>query len=106
MYSLLITALFETLDINNKMKKNPDWNYGIITCKDAQEQQSIYSKLHDKEHKSLILSVELMEPIVARVVKPRLENINDTRTPTERLNDQVTPLWRLSYVLPLPFNQK
>jgi hypothetical protein len=57
-----------------------------------------FEKLLGADHKGKELEVDILPPVRIRVAKARVEDPNDTRSPEDRLNDQVTPLWRLSYV--------
>lgn len=94
-------SLLESKGINEKLKKNPDWNHGFITFCTKDEQQDALGKLENLVYKNTSVQVEALEPSSARVIKDRPANTleDDTRPQSERLKDQVTPLWRLSYVL-------
>ncbi|KAI9255623.1 S-adenosyl-L-methionine-dependent methyltransferase [Phascolomyces articulosus] len=66
------------------MSKAPKWDYGIINAsvKAKDEYNKRMEKLHNKKNGR-------------KAQKPGAED--DTRTPAEKLADQVTPLYKLSY---------
>ncbi|RKP04682.1 hypothetical protein THASP1DRAFT_33519 [Thamnocephalis sphaerospora] len=86
-----------------RVNKAPKWDYAYITLKDAATMEACRSKLEGAVMKSNTLHVGDVDTeardktFERRRDQRRAEEENDTRTPAERLADQVTPLHKLPY---------
>ncbi|KAG2226720.1 hypothetical protein INT45_001067 [Circinella minor] len=93
------------------MSKSPKWDYGIITASSEEEALDMMKKLENAKFKGKLLkSVHIRE--AKEDYEKRMEKAHnrknggrkaqkqaeeDTRTPAEKLADQVTPLYKLPY---------
>ncbi|KAL1924971.1 uncharacterized protein VTP21DRAFT_4625 [Calcarisporiella thermophila] len=90
---------------NVKLNKAPKWDYAFLTFQNEQEQKVAIEKLKDAVMKKNTLQVEVANMSAEeraatfdkRATKKHAELEADTRTPSEKLADQVTPLHKLSY---------
>lgn len=107
-----VKKLCKALDIQNmKVKKAPKWTHAFLTFASEAEQMSAMEKLRGQVWKKQEIQVRAEEPQVARPAFVRREVNNadrpeDLRTPTEKLADQVTPLWRKTYQEQLEMKQQ
>ncbi|KAI9494021.1 S-adenosyl-L-methionine-dependent methyltransferase [Zychaea mexicana] len=95
----------------NSMSKNPKWDYGIINASSEEEALDMMKKLENAKFKGKELKAshirELKGDYTKRMeknhrmrggkVQKEKEAENDTRTPAEKLADQVTPLHKVPY---------
>ncbi|KAI8990114.1 hypothetical protein BDB01DRAFT_833139 [Pilobolus umbonatus] len=88
-----------------KVKKAPKWDYAYLMFETEAAAQMAATKLNGVEFKKKILSTEIT-PISQQSMRSYYENKHkntvtaedtETRTPAERLADQVTPLHKLNY---------
>ncbi|CEI96020.1 hypothetical protein RMCBS344292_10191 [Rhizopus microsporus] len=85
----------------HKFKKAPMWEYAYLNFETAEEAKVALEKLNGKEFKKRLLSTEYAK-VSEKQFRDRFKanktiEQEDTRTPAQRLADQVTPLHKLSY---------
>ncbi|KAI8823125.1 S-adenosyl-L-methionine-dependent methyltransferase, partial [Fimicolochytrium jonesii] len=92
----------------DQCKKAPTWNYCFLAFETEEARKDAMEKLQGKPMKDKELEVSFvnlqeregmrdMKGKSQRDVAAGREDANDTRTPEERIADQVSPLWRQSY---------
>ncbi|KAI8085810.1 S-adenosyl-L-methionine-dependent methyltransferase [Gilbertella persicaria] len=93
----------------NRIKKAPEWNYAFITVNSEAEALQCVEIFNQAEFKHRKLKgeyiVQTEQEHRDRFQKPKKKknrnqpefDENDTRTPAEKLADQVTPFWRMPY---------
>eukprot|EP00128_Syssomonas_multiformis_P007275 Colp12_sorted_trinity150504_noHs@33883 len=98
-----------------KVKKINKWNYGFVTFRSEEAVQHAMETLQGAKFKGCVLRVSraaaVQDPYLKRKreegdagegkegsgKKAKTEAEQDSRSPEERLQDAVTPLWRLEY---------
>ncbi|KAG0168509.1 tRNA methyltransferase 2, partial [Apophysomyces sp. BC1034] len=89
-----------------RFKKAPKWDYAFITCDTEEEAREVIKKLDNYEFKKRVLKAEYFG-VSKKAHSERFqkkkdgeqqgEEVEDPRTPAERLADQVTPFHKLAY---------
>ncbi|KAI8912169.1 S-adenosyl-L-methionine-dependent methyltransferase [Powellomyces hirtus] len=103
-----ILKLCKKLEINNveNCKKAPKWEYAFLMFKTEEDRTDAIKKLNGQEYKKKILEVTHanevqragMQGMQGRAQRDvAADGKDDGRTPAERLADQITPLWKISY---------
>ncbi|KAI8878141.1 S-adenosyl-L-methionine-dependent methyltransferase [Backusella circina FSU 941] len=101
-----VKKLFQSLELH-KFKKAPKWDYAYMNFETEEAAKQAISKIEGIEFKKRVLTTEYNK-ISEQVFRSRFEakkkksvsshiEMVDERTPAERLADQVTPLYQLSY---------
>ncbi|KAK4520834.1 uncharacterized protein ATC70_006715 [Mucor velutinosus] len=89
----------------HKFKKAPKWEYAFLNCETEEAARLAMSKLEGVEFKKKTLVTEYSK-VSEKAFRSRFETKKkkaediveiDTRTPTEKLADQVTPLYKVPY---------
>ncbi|KAI8054535.1 S-adenosyl-L-methionine-dependent methyltransferase [Syncephalis plumigaleata] len=86
-----------------RVNKAPKWNYAMVTVKSAEEQMLVLEKFTNAVMKKNTLQAEKIDDsererfYERKREARRVEAETDTRTPDERLADQVTPLHAVDY---------
>ncbi|KAL0079720.1 S-adenosyl-L-methionine-dependent methyltransferase [Phycomyces blakesleeanus] len=90
-----------------RFKKAPEWNYAYISFNTKEEAEKAKEQLDGQKFKKDILEAEVVIATEdsyrkrfmskASEKKQKEEEANDTRTPSEKLADQVTPLHKVPY---------
>ncbi|KAF1806527.1 S-adenosyl-L-methionine-dependent methyltransferase [Mucor lusitanicus] len=97
----------------NRIKKAPEWDFGFITVDSEEEAQKCLEVVNSSTFKNRQLAGEYITETVqehrdkfmsgnrggkkGKKNQPMADDKDDTRTPAEKLADQVTPLWREPY---------
>lgn len=97
----------------NRIKKAPEWDFGFITVDSEEEAQKCLEVVNNSTFKNRQLAGEYITETVqehrdkfmngnrggkkGKRNQPMVDDKDDTRTPAEKLADQVTPLWREPY---------
>ncbi|KAI9021515.1 S-adenosyl-L-methionine-dependent methyltransferase [Phycomyces nitens] len=91
----------------SRFKKAPEWDYAFITFTTKEEAENAEKQLNGLKLKRDIIGAEVVVTTEdsyrkrfmskAAEKKQQEENANDTRTPSEKLADQVTPLHKVPY---------
>ncbi|TPX32680.1 hypothetical protein SmJEL517_g04187 [Synchytrium microbalum] len=97
-----LRKLFEGVDVKfTRFKKQPTWDSAYLDFNSFEERDKAIQKLngHMYKNKKLAASIPPVKTPKAKGKAPvkNVEQEEDTRTPAERLADQTTPLWRISY---------
>lgn len=88
-------------------RKNLNWDFGFVNFKSA----DVFDLVMEKHKKSLWKSREIIiEPSEALKGEPKRkqkqDDVDTSLSNEERLNNQVTPLWKLAYEKQLEFKEK
>lgn len=87
----------------HKVKKPPVWKYAVVSFQSAEDRDAAINAIEGKSIKKIELNAVIVQPKLKGRQQGdqgsgrQLKNENDTRTPNERLADQVTPTWRKPY---------
>ncbi|KAI8912504.1 S-adenosyl-L-methionine-dependent methyltransferase [Gorgonomyces haynaldii] len=77
------------------VKSAPKWDYAIVSFDQEEHRDTAFGQLANQVFKKKVVQVEHMNiRLRDNTKKPKLD---DGRTPQERIQDQVTPLWRTPY---------
>ncbi|OBZ86355.1 tRNA (uracil-5-)-methyltransferase A [Choanephora cucurbitarum] len=102
-----IKKLLQRLDLNQRYKKAPKWDYAYLNFETEEAAKAAIDKLKGVEFKKRLLTTEYIK-VDQKVLHARFEAKKkvqeekaiveaDTRLPAERLADQVTPLYKIPY---------
>ncbi|RCI05929.1 tRNA methyltransferase 2, partial [Rhizopus stolonifer] len=97
-----IKKFLQQLDLHHRFKKAPKWDYAYLHCESEAAARAAIAKLDGIHYKKRALSTEYSKvdemAFRSRFESKKKQDVEpETRTPAERLADQVTPLYNIPY---------